>query len=262
MSVIPPTPWGETEIRGPVHLFRERLMLRMFLPMLSRGGRVLDAGCGSGSLAMDLCKAGFRVDAVEFSSAFSEMVRHKMARYGSESRLTIQRASVTELPFDDGEFDGLVCGEVLEHVTEDQGGDLAALREFSRVLKPGAPCVATAPLNPKLWDRSDEWAGHVKRYRREEFVALFSDHGFDLEDVRTWGFPIGRIYHRLLFAPWIRSTAEMDVARRESRFDSKAAGNRRLVKLVAGSFRFDELFSRLGWGRGVAVRARRTRSQG
>lgn len=263
MSVIPPTPWGEAEIRGPVHLFRERLMLRMLLPMMSQGGRVLDAGCGSGSLAMDLCKAGFRVDAVEFSSAFSEMVRHKMSRYGSESRMTIQRASVTELPFDDGEFDGLVCGEVLEHVTENQGGDSAALREFNRVLKPGAPCVATVPLNPKLWDHSDEWAGHVKRYRREEFVSLFSDHGFDVEDVRTWGFPIGRIYHRTLFAPWIQSTADMDVVRRESRLDSKAVGNRRLVAIAAGIFRIDELFSRFDWGRGVAVSARRSpRSQG
>ena len=257
MSVIPPTPWGEAEIRGPVHLFRERLMVRMFLPMMPRGGRVLDAGCGSGSLAMDLCKAGFRVDAVELSSAFSEIVRHKMSRYGSESRMTIQRASITELPFDNGEFDGLVCGEVLEHVTEDQGGDLAALREFMRVLKPGAPCVATVPLSPKLWDRSDEWAGHVKRYGRKEFISLFSDNGFDVEDVRTWGFPIGRIYHRALFAPWIKGTADMDVASKEGGLGSKAAGNKRLVALVAGLFRFDELFSRSNWGRGVAVSARR-----
>ena len=57
------THWGESEIRGPVHLFRERLMLRLFCPLLS-GGRVLDAGCGSGSLAFDLSQLGYKVNMV------------------------------------------------------------------------------------------------------------------------------------------------------------------------------------------------------
>ena len=253
---IPPTQWGQAEIRGPVHLFRERLMMRLFAPLLP-DGRVLEAGCGSGSLAMDLCRAGFRVDAIEYSEDFVAMVQRKMARYGNESRLTVRQASVTELPFADGEFDGLVCGEVLEHLSPEQGGDSGAVREFYRVLKPGAPCVASVPLNPGLWDHSDEWAGHVRRYRRDEFVELFASNGFSVGEVRTWGFPLGRMYHRLLFAPWIQSTADMDTVRMETRLDTKAASNRRLVELAAGLLRFDELFSRWSWGRGVMLSAHR-----
>ena len=46
--MVEQTDWGESEIRGPVHLFRERLLMRLFRPLLTQGV-VLDAGCGSGS---------------------------------------------------------------------------------------------------------------------------------------------------------------------------------------------------------------------
>lgn len=255
-QVIQPTPWGQNEIRGPVHLFRERLLMRLIEPRLQQG-RVLDAGCGSGSLALELAKSGLRVDALEHSKEFVCMVRHKIARYGNESRVSVHQGSVTNLPFDDAVFDGVVCGEVLEHVLTKDGGDLQAVAEMARVLKPGALCVASVPLNQKLWDASDEWAGHVKRYTRQEFCELFRQAGFDVEATRVWGFPLGRIYHRLLFGPWVRRTAQMRADEREARADSRAARSPALVATVAGILRFDELFARWPWGRGVVIAARR-----
>ena len=256
VAVINPTPWGEREIRGPVHLFRERIMMRLLRPRLAHGC-VIDAGCGSGSFALDLCKAGYRVHAVELSKSFVELVNHKIARYGKESRLTVQQSSVTELPFEDESFDGGVSGEVLEHVPAREGGDVAAVRELCRVLRPGAVCVASVPLNPKLWDTSDEWAGHVKRYRRDELAELFEANGFVVEEAVAWGFPLGRLYHRLLFAPWARRAATTDRAAVDGRIDTKAAANRSLVEVVAWAFKFDELFSKWSWGRGVVISARR-----
>lgn len=255
-QVIQPTPWGETEIRGPVHLFRERLLMRLFAPRLEEG-RVLDAGCGSGSLALELARGGFQVEALERSSEFVAMVRHKIARYGNESRITVHQGSVTNLPFDDATFDGAVCGEVIEHVLPEDGGDVGAIAELARVLKPGAPVVASVPLNQKLWDDADEWAGHVKRYGRDEFADLFRQAGFEIEAVRVWGFPLGRIYHRLLFGPWVRHTAELTPEERDERADTRAARNPALVEVVAGVLRFDELFARWPWGRGVMVAGRR-----
>ena len=253
---VQPAHWGETEIRGPVHLFRERLLLRLFRRLLP-AGRVLDAGSGSGSLALDLGRAGYQVEAIELAAEFAELVREKAARAGLAGRLQVRQGSVADLDFEDASFDGLVCGEVLEHITLEQGGDVAVVREFHRVLKPGAPCAISVPLNPSLWDHSDEWAGHVKRYTREELVALFAGQGFAVEQVRVWGFPLGRLYHRLLFAPWLRHTSGQALETREQRLDTRAAGNPKLVQLVAGLLRFDELFGRWPWGRGVILGARR-----
>lgn len=256
-DTIQPTPWGQSEIRGPVHMFRERLLLRQFCALMGDSGHVLDAGCGSGSLAMDLQKEGFRVDAIERSREFVATVRHKSGRYGSESHVRVQQASVTSLPFDDETFDGAVCGEVLEHVLPEDGGDRGAVAELHRILKARSPLVVSVPLNPKLWDESDVWAGHVKRYGRDELVALLEVAGFSIHDVRTWGFPLGRIYHRLLFGPWVKRTAAMEADERDLRRDTRAAGNRQLVEAVAGLFRFDQLFSRSSLGRGIVVSARK-----
>lgn len=254
-AAIEPTQWGESEIRGPVHLFREGLLLRLFGGMLA-SGRVLDAGCGSGSLAFDLCRLGYQVEGVEFAAEFVDFIRSKAARLGCEEQLAVRQGSVTDLDFPAASFDGLVCGEVLEHLSPAEGGDVAALKEFHRVLKPGGACVISVPLNPALWDHSDEWAGHVKRYTREDLADLFTVQGFAIERMCSWGFPFGRLYHRLLFAPYLKRTSGQKAEEREGRLDTRAAGNPQLVKLVAGLLRFDELFGRWSWGRGVVVCAR------
>lgn len=230
--------------------------MRLLRRMLTEG-QVLDAGCGSGSLALDLCRAGYEVEAVEDSTEFVDLVGEKARRMGVGDRLHVQRASVTKLPFADGSFDGLVCGEVLEHIGPETGGDAAAVREFYRVLSPGGVCVASVPLNPRLWDHSDEWARHVKRYTRDEFTNLFAAAGFAVEKVRIWGFPLGRLYHRLLFAPWLARTAGQDIAEREVRADTRVGRSRLLVEAVAALLRFDEVFSRWSWGRGIVLCARR-----
>lgn len=52
-------------------------------------------------------------------------------------------ADVTALPFQTASFDALLSLDVLEHVPDHR----AALREFARVLKPGATCVLSVPFH-------------------------------------------------------------------------------------------------------------------
>ncbi len=255
-EVIKPAQWGEFEIRGPVHLFRERLIRRSLRALLPPGAAVVDAGCGSGSLALDLCASGYKVHAVEKAVEFVERLAAYIEEHALEHLLQIDQGSITALPLATASADGLICGEVLEHILPASGGDQTAVAEFHRVLKVGAPCIASVPLNPQLWDHSDVWAGHVKRYTPDEFITLFQTMGFAVKRVRYWGFPLGRLYHRFFFAPWLQRTAG-NTQQNDAALTSQAAKNRYLTAGAAGLLRFDELFSRWPWGRGMVLWARR-----
>ena len=95
------------------------------------GGRILEVGCGNGKTALALSKKGFSVTGVDLSGSAVEMCRELLP--GSAEFI---RASVTDLPFDDGTFDGAVAFHVLEHLTDAEMG--LADRELSKVLKPGS----------------------------------------------------------------------------------------------------------------------------
>jgi SAM-dependent methyltransferase len=84
------------------------------------------------------------------------------------------------LPFADGSFDRVICSEVLEHIPD----DLAAMRELTRVLRPGGTMAVTVPrFGPELinWALSDEYhnvpGGHIRIYRRSVLSSRLSSVG-------------------------------------------------------------------------------------
>lgn len=50
---------------------------------------------------------------------------------------------VTDIPYDDGSFDAIICSHVLEHIPDDH----AAMSELCRVLRPGGWAVFLVPLD-------------------------------------------------------------------------------------------------------------------
>jgi SAM-dependent methyltransferase len=90
---------------------------------------------------------------------------------------------VTLLPFADAAFD-LVCAlDIIEHVDDDDG----ALAELSRVAKPGATLLISAPLHPSLWTAFDDFVGHKRRYEPPGLLAKLAKHHFVLERSAAFG---------------------------------------------------------------------------
>jgi ubiquinone/menaquinone biosynthesis C-methylase UbiE len=180
--------WGSApEFVGPRHELREKLLLDLFRSG-SPGPRVLNAGAGTGSFSLRLAENGFDVTSVDASSAAVEVLRRRVPG-------EIAQADVTTLPFADAAFDAAVLGEVLEHVEDDRG----ALEEVARVLRPGGVLAVSVPADPKRFGPSDRWAGHVRRYSRQELLSACEAGGFTVERCRAWGFPFAALYHRYLY---------------------------------------------------------------
>lgn len=213
--------WGTApEFVGPRHELRERLLLDLFLSA-TPGPRVLDAGAGQGTMSVRLERHGFEVTSTDVSETAVELLRERLAG-------EVYQADLTALPFEDGRFDGVVLGEVLEHVQKDR----EALAEVARVLTPGGVLALSVPANPKLFGPSDEWAGHFRRYTRPALLEACAAAGFTVHRCVGWGFPFSRLYHRHVYERYLDR-------RGATRPDGR---HRPLVAAVGALLQIDRLF--------------------
>jgi SAM-dependent methyltransferase len=188
--------WGSTpDFVGPRHELRERLLLRLFLSA-APGPDVLDAGAGQGTFSRRLVERGFRVTSSDASTAAVSVLRDRLSN-------TVVEADVTELPFEDGSFDAVVLGEVLEHVED----DVAAVQQVARVLRPSGVLALSVPANPDWFGPSDVWAGHKRRYTREALLAVCEAGGLSVERCLGWGFPVSAFYHRRIYERHVETQA-------------------------------------------------------
>jgi SAM-dependent methyltransferase len=196
--------WGSApDCYGPRHDYRESLMLRQLLPSLP-GPRVLNAGCGAGSLSLRMANAGLDVTSVDASEAFVARLAGLMARRHPGRRLPVELADLHALELPDASFDGVTCGEVLEHLDDDR----TAMAELARVLAPGGVLVASVPANPWRYDWLDHWAGHRRRYTVEGLDARLREAGFGDVRVTSWGFPLTGVFHRHVYLRVMRRRLE------------------------------------------------------
>ena len=102
------------------------------LPYLA--GRVLELGCGTGTLQAALAQRGSVAVGLDLSSQMLALTRRKLARQGTEARLV--HASAGAIPFPDSVFDTLVATFPSEYIIAP-----ATLAEIRRVLRPDGTIV-------------------------------------------------------------------------------------------------------------------------
>jgi len=168
---------------------RRRLFNRLIRALHpNQSWSILEVGAGTGANLPVL--HGLEVRQVVACDLSVDALR--LARVGT----TLARADATQLPFHSNSFDLVLAADVIEHLDS----DLAALREFVRVLRPGGHLVLTVPAFPSLWGPQDIVAQHRRRYRRSPLVTL----------VREAGVRVSTCFHfnYFLFAPiWLARKA-------------------------------------------------------
>src|SRR5207237_3664964 len=109
------------------------------LPYLHPGARILDVGCGPGTITADLAAivAPASVVAMEISPEALELAKAEAAARG-QLNIEFVVGDVAALEFADASFDVVHAHQVLQHV----GEPVAALREMRRVCKPAGIVAA------------------------------------------------------------------------------------------------------------------------
>jgi len=148
------------------------------------GKKLLDVGCGSGSL-MDLVKD--RVESIYGCDISKTAIKAANSR-GMKPACT--NLNMGYLPYNDGSFEIVTCVEVVEHVID----PLNFLKELYRVLGTNGYLVLTTPniryfrhlltllLNgnfPHTTTDSFVWGGgHLHYFTRKDLASLLQSAGF------------------------------------------------------------------------------------
>jgi SAM-dependent methyltransferase len=94
-----------------------------------------------------------------------------------------------ELSFADKSFDLVGVFELLEHVEEDE----RLLAEIARITRPGGHLILALPLQMRLFNTWDQYAGHKRRYEPDELRDKLSRAGFELVEFETRPNQQGRL---------------------------------------------------------------------
>lgn len=128
-ELFAPLPATYDRVGAVLSLGQDPRWRRFLVERLPRdGGHVLDVATGTGLVAAELLRRGFRVTGLDQSP---EMLARARARFGE--RVPLVEASAESLPFPDASFDHLTFTYLLRYV-DDPGATLA---ELARVVRPG-----------------------------------------------------------------------------------------------------------------------------
>ncbi|MBI4213521.1 MAG: methyltransferase domain-containing protein [Chloroflexi bacterium] len=121
------------------HYLEKRLRL---IHSVALSGRVLDVGCGTGTLAARVAESGYEVNGVDLSPGM-------LAQAARRGLTGVFAASATALPFADGTFDLALSVATLHHL-ETRVRVARTISEMARVVRRGGHVLLWDhnPLNP------------------------------------------------------------------------------------------------------------------
>ncbi len=137
--------WYKTPKGRLVDKIEKEVMYEFLKPQ--PGMEILDIGCGTGNLSLELARLGARVTGVDISEPMLTKACQKALR--EKLDVKFYKADAHGLPFDDETFDAVVSLSALEFVS-----DLSeALKEAYRVLKPDGRMVIGLIGGGSTWSR-------------------------------------------------------------------------------------------------------------
>jgi 2-polyprenyl-3-methyl-5-hydroxy-6-metoxy-1,4-benzoquinol methylase len=149
----------------------------MFFPYL-QDGKLLEVGCGSGSLLAEMAELGWQVEGLDVDPSAVTTAKMK--------GLHVKLGTLEESNYPDSYFDAICMSHVIEHVHD----PVRLLRECHRVLKPGGRLSMVTPNAQSFLHRlfGHSWFAlepprHLHIFTRSTLKTLLQRSGFQTADV-------------------------------------------------------------------------------
>jgi len=187
-------------------LYRE--WAQRLAPQIRDGSKVLEVAPGPGYLAIELAKrTKCRICALEISETFVSIARDNAQQAGVEIDIRLGNASA--MPFEDEEFDFLICTSSFKNFSE----PVIAIEEMYRVLKSGGKAWISDLRRDVSKQAIKEFVGHAMKVKG--FAGIFMRYTFT-HTLRS------RAYTGAQFRQLVEKTAFEKTEIRENAMDFEA----------------------------------------
>lgn len=145
---------------------------------------VLECACGTGLLTLPMAQICKEIVATDYSDGMLKQTQKKIAGYPN---VTVQKASILDIPFEDNKFDVVVAANVIHLLDEPE----KALAEMKRVCKPGGKLIIPTYINKESKNSmvaakllSMFGVDFKRQFSLESYKEFFVDHHVDVKGFR------------------------------------------------------------------------------
>lgn len=135
---------------------RRRVIYVMQMLKVAPMMKTLDLGCGVGTFAFHMAKAGVDAYGIDYSEESIKMAEKLCEKFKVKPHF-ISADIVKGLPYDDNYFDRIACVDFIEHITDED--KVRVVKEMKRVLKPDGLAVIYTPN--KIREDIGEFKGRI-----------------------------------------------------------------------------------------------------
>ncbi len=126
---------------------RKSIVIDLLNAYVKKNAHILESGCGAGDVMSGVAESGYSVTGVDINYRFLSVAQKQFSERSISSEesenktVNLIQSDVEYLPFQDSSFDAVYCVGVLSYLQN----DTKAVREISRVVKPGGIVLIALP---------------------------------------------------------------------------------------------------------------------
>lgn len=163
--------------------FFTRLRNQVFINLIKRTNSksVIDMGCGTGKVTVDIAGHFPKVDGCDISPRLIKIAKENAKK--SNKKVNFILGDMAKIKTKE-KYDCVLFAGVLEHIPN----DVAALKNMKNVLKAGGYVVIEIPAFMALWNKRDTMLGHYRRYTKRMIRQKLEKAGYEIIFMKYWKF--------------------------------------------------------------------------
>jgi 2-polyprenyl-3-methyl-5-hydroxy-6-metoxy-1,4-benzoquinol methylase len=185
--------------------------------------RILNVGCGSGELSLQLAALGHQVTGIDIEPAYIALAEKNAAKQAAAGDCTFSTCAIEDFQ-SAANFDCVVSTDVLEHIEDDR----TAFGRMMNLVTPGGLVLLTVPAGSWLFGYHDEQLGHFRRYSKKSLRQLV-EATCEVRGMRYFGFTL--VPACLLYSKWLRRSYPVAAAGDRQRSPLRSLVLRNLMRL-------------------------------